>query len=640
MNFIVKNIIKQFYYRYLLLKSRISKQPVKIKRRYIHPKLGVEGFFNSVKDLDYVVLRWFENLPHVDKGEDIDILVSDAHLDRIDKFLKGAKGYGTPCDIYTCGGLPGTDFRSVPYFPVKIAENILKSSIMQNGLVKIPDSEHHLLTMMYHTVYHKGFESGLDSCFNKPADIKKPDHDYSEILKGLAKKTKIKLPAKLTIEALDDFLFKRGWRPQNDTLKKLSRRNLWLEKCFFSSESDLEQHWSGFTLFIIREKGLPFLSEIKKLLWDEGFDIISENEIPLYKRESAANNIRGGNWNRGPWPASGGGPAYIIAVYDLHPMEVDILLAEKHLGIENARISKTKVKIRDHVNGLFKRGEWCNVLHSADNPVEALEYALHLIPDKIKEIDKRIQQLNKSFKTPYPVIKNLSRHTRRAKIEIVNYKGGEAICKTFKPGRERFLQREILARDLQGDLNCISEILETGKNYIILKKYNDILADISTFRQFNRSKKYLPVKIIKEARRIISHYRNSGYELIDFAPGNFIFDKSEGLKVIDFEFMQKGPVNSSNLYGCFAWYNIPADFEGDRPRTGSVKSPYYNKWSGQTGVPLMLCVYNIPSMILYITQACGVVIISGYRSILFLLNIFKKKLKKMKAVLSEYLHNL
>jgi len=633
-------IIKQTYIIYLRIKRKTGKKPKKIKRRYIHPKLGVEGFFNAIRELDYVVLRWFESLPYVEEGEDIDILVSDAHLNELDRFLQGSKGFGVPCDIYTCGGLPGTDYRSVPYFPVKIAEKIVESGRILNDLVKVPDSKNHLFTMIYHVVYHKGFESGLGSQFTPPESTKKPDHDYKVILKDLAATAKIKIPARLTLESLDNFLFKSGWRPQNDTLKKLSKRNIWIEQRFFSAESELEHHWNGFTLFIIREKGMPFLDEIRNYLWNDGFDIILEHEIPAAKRETVSHNIRGGNWNRGPWPQSGGGPVYVIAAYDLHPLEVDKLLAEKHLGIENARISKTKIKIRDYVNSRLSKKEWCNVLHSADNPVEALDYASHLIPGKIKEIDRKIEKLNKSFQTPYPVIKNLSRHTRRAKIEIVDFKGVEAICKTFKPGRERFMEREIFAREIKGELANISEILESGSNYIVLKKYDDVLEDISFFREYNRLKKYLPVKIIKEARNIISHYRGLGYELVDFSPGNLIYDRTEGLKVIDFEFMQEGPCRVPDLKGCYAWYNIPEEFSGDRPRTGSTKSPYSVKWRAQTGLPRAFCVYNIPSPVLVLTQAASVVAISGYRVIFALFRSSKIMLKKYKSQLSEYLHKL
>jgi len=537
---VIKTILKKMYIVYSRLKSLLVKNKKGGNRCYIHPELGVKAFLNSIINLDYVVLRWFEKLPSVEEGEDIDILVSDNDLTALNEFLKGTKDYGIPCDIYTCGGLPGTDFKSVPYFPVKNSGDIIKNSILYKRIIKVPNNVHHLLTMIYHTVYHKGFDSGITSKYELPANSKNPDHNYLEIIKDLSKKAKIELPENITLENLDAFLHKNGWRPQNDTLKKLSKRNDWIKTHFFSSEKKIAPHWKGFTIFIIREKGVPFLHEIKTILQDDGFDLLYGKEITVKVRESASHKIRGGNWNRGPWPASGGGMAYIIAAYDLNPIDVDKSLKEKHPGITNARIPKTKIKIRNLINVSLEKKEWCNVLHSTDNPTDALEYASLLIPEKIKLIESKIIKLNKAFETPFPVIKNLSRKSRRAKVELVSYKGSKAICKTFKSGRERFMEREILARELKGDLNSISEILEIGKNYIIFKKYKDILDKKCILKQPFKKEKYLPLPVIKEAKKILSHYRTLGYELIDFFPSNFIYDKKEGLKIFDFEFMQKG----------------------------------------------------------------------------------------------------
>ena len=68
------------------------------KRRYIHPRLGVEGFFRELKtrNISYSVLRWFETLPHVDEGEDIDILFADSEMNKIDDLFKGTKSTRYP----------------------------------------------------------------------------------------------------------------------------------------------------------------------------------------------------------------------------------------------------------------------------------------------------------------------------------------------------------------------------------------------------------------------------------------------------------------------------------------------------------------------------------------------------------------
>ncbi|MET0429416.1 MAG: hypothetical protein ABW026_13070, partial [Microvirga sp.] len=81
-------------------------------RRYVPASLGVEGFLRALRDRGtrYVVLRWFEALPRVEPGEDIDILVADADLAGLADLLDDEDGI-IPCDIYTATGMPGTAYR-------------------------------------------------------------------------------------------------------------------------------------------------------------------------------------------------------------------------------------------------------------------------------------------------------------------------------------------------------------------------------------------------------------------------------------------------------------------------------------------------------------------------------------------------
>ncbi len=50
-------------------------------RRHLPSSLGIQGFFEQLERLEvnYSVLRWFDRLPNIDPGEDIDLLVADEH---------------------------------------------------------------------------------------------------------------------------------------------------------------------------------------------------------------------------------------------------------------------------------------------------------------------------------------------------------------------------------------------------------------------------------------------------------------------------------------------------------------------------------------------------------------------------------
>lgn len=601
-----------------LLKNRLRKN--RGKRRYIHPKLGVEGFFKELKqrNLSYCVLRWFENLPSVEVGEDIDILVADEDIYDLEPLLTGTKSYGTPCDIYTVSGLPGTSYRGIAYFPAHLAREILNTSVLQDGLVRVPDPRRHLLSMAYHAVYHKGYESGVPSEIGQSVLIESVDHNYPEVLHECARKAGMKAP-EMTLEGLDHYLHEHEWRPPGDALEKLSKRNQWINDYFFSNIPEKEAYWEGFSVFIVRESGLDYIDLVRSMLFDSGFQILFENRIEGQQQSTAAKNLRGGNWNRGPWPVSGGLPAYIFAVHDCFPISPNKELSEKHPGLKNSRLMDTKIRIRDAINRKKLRHQRCNILHSADNPHQAIEY-FHTAVGNDRQLDKietKLEEIHSLMSPRFSVIMELPGHCRRAKVELIRYKDGEAVVKTYRPERERFLQRELLARELGSELKEMSPILEYGENYLILPRYHD---------QMNR-RKPLPLWILHRTREIILYFRGKGYELIDFKPKNILLDKTEGMKIIDFEFLQEGSKSEKGIKGNYCWYKPDENFGGDLP-LGRVsrRTNYYLHWFSHTGVPLFFAVRKFPVFILYPVRLMGCLSLFLYHQIIKI-KIFVRKLK-------------
>lgn len=611
----LKQLLRHGYRLYK--KSRGVKER-KIPRSYIAPELGVEGFFMALKKekVRYAVLRWFDILPILDVGEDIDILVMDEDLPKVNNLLRGIKGDGIPCDIYTCGGLPGTDHRGVPYFPTHKAEELIEHTIFKDDLIRVPAPYYHFLSMAYHVVYHKGYASSLYSNILGRRMVETCDHDYIKVLRGIAQEGNFEAP-EMTLEALNYFLDAQGWKPQTDTLKKLSRKNQWINDYLSTNKSELENILAGMTVFIVREQGLPYLDDIRTILSLSGFDIIGEKEISGAIQEQAIRNIRGGNWNKGPWPVSGGLPAYSLLVYDYLPLAPDKALALKHPGISNGKIHGTKIKIRDYINSLRPKEMACNAIHSADSADEATEYCRTLYPMGIDPLTSSISERASRFITPYPVVQDLSKHANRAKVELVSYKGENAICKTFKPGLERFLEREILARKLGADIDEISKILEAGENYIILVMYENHLNELCRMKPLFQNVRLLPIWIIKKLVHVIRCFRVKGYELIDFSPTNILCDTLSSIKIIDFEFLQEGKDSTPSLKGNYAWYPTPDNFDGDLP-INLMKSktfPYKKRWQHWTGLPLTVCLRaeEIPSFLLFMMQVLYVPFISLWR---------------------------
>ncbi|MCT8158630.1 hypothetical protein [Pseudoruegeria sp. SHC-113] len=200
---------------------------------YIPSSLGVAGFFRALSDAGagHVVLRWFEDLPHVEAGHDIDILVADDAVETV-RGLLSEWPEGQKIDFYSETGFQGTGYKpnkitDVPAFPPHVAAEILASASAREGGWSVPDARTHFLGLAYHAVYLKGYESGL------PRDEgseprKKASHDYATVLTELGQKAGYDLAQPVTLASLDAFLRSVGWAPDADHLRALAPSNSWI----------------------------------------------------------------------------------------------------------------------------------------------------------------------------------------------------------------------------------------------------------------------------------------------------------------------------------------------------------------------------------------------------------------------------
>ena len=211
----------------ILRKTLGREQPRKLKRHLL-ADLSVEQFFAELRRrrVRYAVLRWFDELPHVRTGGDIDILVDDAGVDRMDDLFVLAERGAVRCDLFSVSGLPGTSYMGMSYFPPDRARELLDRSIEHRGMCRVPAAEDHFLSLAYHAVYQKGLKSGLPTRYPhlRPEDT--PEHDYAGILAGLAARTGSNPP--IDMEGLCDHLTRLGWGPDAAAIEKLARHNLWV----------------------------------------------------------------------------------------------------------------------------------------------------------------------------------------------------------------------------------------------------------------------------------------------------------------------------------------------------------------------------------------------------------------------------
>lgn len=202
-------------------------------RRYIPAGTGVDGFFSSLENASVkcVVLRWFDDLPKVKQGEDLDMLVVDADMPKIAAHLDNYSG-AVPCDIYSVAGAAGARYKGQPYFPPSLAAQMIDRREMLRGRYPVPCVEDHFFSMAYHAVYQKGPASGLPTSVTGITSMANPDHDYAGVLTRL--RDRLGLDVEIDLDALDRHLAMVGYRPARKVLQALAQGNPWVMAKFFA----------------------------------------------------------------------------------------------------------------------------------------------------------------------------------------------------------------------------------------------------------------------------------------------------------------------------------------------------------------------------------------------------------------------
>lgn len=370
----------------LLLAFRVRKpRPYNGVRRFIPHRVGIAGFLHELTESNtqHAVLRWFENLPQLPAGEDVDLLVDDASLEAVRTALDDGPGI-QPIDVYSVTGLPGADYRSMPYYPPHLAEELLARAVTQRGMCSVPAPREHFLSLAYHAIYHKGFDSGIPENEQSSPRSAKAGHDYVAVLTRLAAAARIEVP--VTLESLDDYLDAEGWRPPHDMLIRLARRNRWL-RTRLRKLDERETADDRVAVFLLREVALNRggVARAEQLIRQNGFEIRAIREFDGPSKARLARTLRGGNWARGPWPISGGPPVAAIVAYDPAPITPTRKQKKRFPFIANARLL-CKEQLRNAFNDGMPSDQQCNVIHSSDNGREALDYLRLIMPEMVATV--------------------------------------------------------------------------------------------------------------------------------------------------------------------------------------------------------------------------------------------------------------
>jgi hypothetical protein len=512
-------------------------RPKPVARRYLVAGLTLDQFFDELNahGVRYVVLRWFDALPEVDPGEDIDLLVADEDLAFVGTLLTSERvaPRRQKFDVYTVSGLSGSDWRGIPYYPPRLAERLLDRAVLLRDRFRVPAPMDHFDSLSYHAVYHKGLASGLPETTGSHHPAGTGEHDYAGVLARLAEDNGLSVP--ITLKGLDAYLDGKKLRPPLDTLDKLAEHNEWLRDHVEELFGPVDGGVPGLAVFVLRERAAHLLEQLCVELRREGWEPLESVQLAPATVDRVRSAVRGGTWGRGPFPLSGGDPATFVVAYDLG---ASVGEADAH---EPERVTTSKLAIRGRLLASVPPGERYNPLHSSDNPRQALDY-LGLLHDPgiLARVRDRIERIRAEMIFPFPVVETLPSYRRRAVTAIVEHPvHGECVCKVFYPTARRFMERELRARTEFAALPEVPTLLDAGENWLVMPRYSDTAEHVR--RRLPGRRTQLTPSAVRALVRLARALHERGAFLLDLTPQNLMTDPEEGLKVLDWEFLQDLP---------------------------------------------------------------------------------------------------
>lgn len=577
--YFLKGYVKKIGKLYFIFENPLKVSLTDSTRKYIGINHSRLSFLQELtkRGVNYVMLRWFDDIRVLgDLTEDIDILLDDEELDNVFSFLNESVGL-LPLDIYSVSGVDGANYGGLPYYVRSLAEQVLDTKVINGQGFCVPNALGHLYTMLYHVLYHKSItKSGLH--FWGHVTCKSPEHDYNNVLRELFLENDLEVPD-LTHEQLYEWLKKRIEIPSFDLLLKLAEKNNhdnWYSYLIKESKLKISEgldNIEGLSVFLLRDYAYKGSNvEISRETFREfGFTVLAEGEINSESRKSVASNIRGGNWNKGPYEMSGGVPAYYFVVFDEFVSTPVKEVQRRYPYLENYKVLDVKNGIRTLL--MKTEVKSFNGIHSSDNFYDSIDYLRHLNFSKtdVEGVLFQCSSIKNQYDncTDFEVVQDLSRKSKRALVQKINYKGGYAVKKTYKISKSNYLKNELEFLNFFKEDNRFPSVLMSKDNYFIMEYFEGVGVDKSDIVS--------RIDLARQFKDIMNTIFKKGYMILDANPSNLMYSKNE-LKMIDFEFAKPLSKTIKSVDQLYELGKIPNGYNFEKPVGHDLIEDAYNKF--------------------------------------------------------------
>ena len=356
-------------------RERIAKRFRQATALYVDPALG--GFD------EFVAALGASGAGHALLGEPASkpvVLVADEDLGRVRR-LTTRWPVGVPVEVYSPSGLPGFAFGDMPYMPPSFARRVLANA-RSEGAFHAAEPQDGFFARLYRALYltPRDFDASPDAVFADavPGQAIGPTIEALGLVGG----------ALSSLVEVDDFMARHGWRPPLDMLERIGCWNPWIADKLRAEGNWLGAERPGLTVFYIRQAAIEQgkAAAILGVLGEVGFSMLPVPELDAEQLQAVADEVRGGNWGKGPFPSSGGVPALVVAAFDPAPIVPDAAMLEQFPLLDNARIQLAKRAVREAVQAGLPRNARYNAMHSTDNAVQAWRAVREHWPDHVETL--------------------------------------------------------------------------------------------------------------------------------------------------------------------------------------------------------------------------------------------------------------
>ena len=276
----------------------------------------------------------------------------------------------------------------MPYYPPTLAKRIYQSRVWNNGYY-IPSPDIYKYSFIYHIVYHKGSESGINFDQVQPKGALNKFHKELSTLKkldstlGRCDTTLIELHnyLKLSQWSMPLDLMSR-WNGNRNTINKLEKIE---EKILSTTVKQLK----GLVIFIIRDDAyIDDSIHIIRSMLSEKFHILAEQKLSNKQANSIMNNTRGGNWieKRKNIPTA---PTEMwVCKPKIQNSSASKKMKKKYPLIENFEVL-IKREIRDKIGKIDNVHRV--VIHASDNEIESAIIFNSTFNEKVDDEIRKLQ---------------------------------------------------------------------------------------------------------------------------------------------------------------------------------------------------------------------------------------------------------